>query len=246
MGWKAFWSEIAIVVLGVVIALAANQVVEMLTWRAKVLDGEVRLRRDVEDAFISAAEQHVTAPCIEAQLAALTRNVMESGSTLQPAPVFSDSASPRFVVRAPYRPHRFEVWGALVANGTAPHFSRQRQRAFSRLSNEMAQSRLATDESYRLSGRLMAMAYPIALDASVRLNMLVDLETLRHRNALDMLTSQQRMESIIASFGHSPTAREMEGVDDFLGKSGTVMFCKERGLPLGNWRDVIEQASVRR
>ena len=36
MGWKAFWSEILIVVLGVVIALAANEAVEDRNWRSKV------------------------------------------------------------------------------------------------------------------------------------------------------------------------------------------------------------------
>ena len=45
MGWRAFWSEIVIVVLGVVIALAANEAVQDWAWRNKVKDAEVRLRR---------------------------------------------------------------------------------------------------------------------------------------------------------------------------------------------------------
>ena len=47
MGWKAFWSEIVIVVLGVAIALAANEAVQDWTWRSKVQDAEVRLRDDI-------------------------------------------------------------------------------------------------------------------------------------------------------------------------------------------------------
>ena len=38
MGWRAFWSEIVIVVLGVVIALAANEAVQEWNWRNKVKD----------------------------------------------------------------------------------------------------------------------------------------------------------------------------------------------------------------
>lgn len=43
MGWPAFWSEILIVVLGVVIALAANEAVEEWNWRTRVKDAEARL-----------------------------------------------------------------------------------------------------------------------------------------------------------------------------------------------------------
>ena len=42
MGWPAFWSEILIVVLGVVIALAANEAVEDWNWRHKVEDAPIR------------------------------------------------------------------------------------------------------------------------------------------------------------------------------------------------------------
>jgi hypothetical protein len=68
MGWKAFWSEIVIVVLGVVIALAANESVQNWSWQNKVRDGEVRLQSDMSYLFTVAAEQYVIAPCAEAQL----------------------------------------------------------------------------------------------------------------------------------------------------------------------------------
>lgn len=47
MGWRAFWSEIVIVVLGVVIALAANEAVQEWNWRNKVEDAEARLQGDI-------------------------------------------------------------------------------------------------------------------------------------------------------------------------------------------------------
>ena len=51
MGWKAFWSEIIIVILGVLIALAANEAVQNWNWQNKVHDGENRLRFDVDRSF---------------------------------------------------------------------------------------------------------------------------------------------------------------------------------------------------
>ena len=60
MGWRAFWSEIVIVVLGVVIALAANEAVQDWAWRNKVKDAEVRLRYDITWAFLWEAEKYVS------------------------------------------------------------------------------------------------------------------------------------------------------------------------------------------
>jgi hypothetical protein len=57
MGWKAFWTEIAIVVLGVVIALAANQALEDITWRNKVADAETRLQGDIAWVFLWPANR---------------------------------------------------------------------------------------------------------------------------------------------------------------------------------------------
>ena len=117
MGWRAFWSEILIVVIGVVIALAANEAVENWNWRNKVADGEARLREDTANVFEWSAERYATGPCIDAQLAALIARVMDSGERLDPAPIHT-SLNMRRVLTAPQRPFRFPVWDALVAKTT--------------------------------------------------------------------------------------------------------------------------------
>ena len=86
MGWTAFWSEILIVVLGVVIALAANEAVEQWNWRNKVAEAETRLQGDIAWAFLWSAEKSLSQPCVDAQLAALISTVLESGDTLAPVP----------------------------------------------------------------------------------------------------------------------------------------------------------------
>ena len=126
MGWRAFWSEIVIVVLGVAIALAANQLAEDWSWRNKVADGQARLLGDTERLFVRSAEHYAALPCVYAQLDGLARRVMDSSGTLAPAPLHADPAilsSPTFVLRMPTRPWGLPTWDALVANGTATHFS---------------------------------------------------------------------------------------------------------------------------
>ncbi len=237
MGWKAFWSEILIVVLGVAIALAANEAVEDRSWRNKVAAGQVRLRGDTERIFVRSAEHYATQPCVDAQLDRLARNVMDSGATLKPAPVYSDSTvgtSARFVLRMPTRPWSLPAWEALVANGTATHFSQPWQDRYGGLNDGVAQIRDYRMEANRLIGRLMALSYPTELDASARRDSLVDIETLRRLNASTIVTGSQLMARMLRD-GMAPRP---DAVDAYLKDSGTVMFCKQHGLPLADWRAV--------
>jgi len=240
MGWRAFWSEIVIVVLGVVIALAANEAVQDWTWNNKVADAETRLQGDIAWAFLWAAEKSASQPCIDAQLAAMARNVLESGDELKPMPVVTGM---QFVVRMPNRPYRFPVWDALLADGTASHFSTQRQALFGRISDGMATSRTFEMETRRIGGNLLLMRDPIALDPVVRADLLTNINNLRSLTAIEGLQSKQRMR-VIADAGIAPPDEMVERFLNADGKnpsgadfSGMPHFCITKGLPVGDWRD---------
>jgi len=243
MGWRAFWSEIIIVVLGVVIALVANEAVQDWSWRSKVEDADARLQGDITWAFLWVAEKYVSQPCIDAQLAAMSRNVLESEDTLKPQPVIIANTGVQYVVRMPNRPYRFPTWDALVADGTATHFAPERQAFLGRVSDDMAQARAGETDSRRLMGRLLVMRDPIALDPAVRAELLTNINELRSLTTIEALNSQQRMRRI-ADAGNAPTA---DIVERFLNASGEhpsgndfsciVPFCTARGLPVADWRD---------
>ena len=242
MGWRAFWSEILIVVLGVVIALAANEAVQEWNWRNKVKDAEVRLQGDIAWAFLWAAEKAASQPCVDAQLAAAARNVLESGDTLQPMPVVG-SLNLQMLVRMPNRPYRFPVWDALLADGTASHFATQRQALYGRISDGMAMSRSSEVETRRLGGNLLRMRDPIPLDPVVRADLLADINNLRSLMAYEGLNAKQRMR-VIADAGIAPPDEMVERFLNASGKnvtgadfSGMPYFCKTQGLPIGDWRD---------
>ncbi len=244
MGWPAFWSEILIVVLGVAIALAANEAVDEWSWHNKVEDAEARLQGDVTWAFLWAAEKYASRPCVDAQLAALAGNVLASTATLKPVPVVTNNTlSLSYVVRMPNRPYRFPVWEALLADGTASHFPPQRLAFLGRISDEMLAARSSEAETRSLMGRLMVMRDPIALDPVVRADLLTQINQLRSLTAFEALNAQQRMRRI-ADAGNAPAADMVEVFLNASGKnpsgadfSGMANFCKARGLPLADWRD---------
>ncbi len=242
MGWPAFWSEILIVVLGVVIALAANEAVEEWNWRTRVKDAEARLQGDIAWVFLWSAEKSVTQPCVDAQLAAMSRNVLDSGDTLQPLPV-GTALDRQWVVRMPTRPYRFPTWEALLADGTASHFPPQRQAILGRISHDMVQARAYEAESRGLDGALLVMRDPIALDPMVRADLLTNINRLRSLWGNERLYARQRMR-LIADAGSAPSEAVVELFLNADGKhpsgsdfSGAVPDCKAKELPLADWRD---------
>jgi hypothetical protein len=246
MGWPAFWSEILIVFLGVVIALAANEAVQEWNWRNKVKDAEARLKQDVDLLFLWHAELVTTQPCVSAQLVALGDRVLTSGEVLKPAPTHAFiGAGINTVARMPDRPWVFGTWEALGADGTATHFARERQAAIDLIARGAARLRERGWEGQRLLGRLQVMRDAIPLDPGVRATLLSDIHHLRTLNEGVSRNAGQLMNFIAQAFGSPDAAR----VDAFLhggpesreagSFSGTVAFCKEQGLPLAEWQDVI-------
>lgn len=245
MGWGAFWSEILIVVLGVAIALAASEAVDSWNWRIKVKEAEARLQGDIAWVFLWSAEKSVTQPCVDAQLAAMGRNVLESGDTLRPLPV-GTVLDRQWVVRTPTRPYRFPVWEALLADGTASHFPPHRLAILGRISHDMAQARAYEAQTRDLDGALLVMRDPIALDPVVRADLLTNVNRLRSLSGTERLYARQRMR-MIADAGNAPSEAVVERFLNAEGAhpagsdfSGVVHFCKSHGLPVADWRDYRE------
>lgn len=238
MGWKAFWSEILIVILGVLIALAANEAVQNWNWQNKVRDGEARLLPDMAYLFSLSAEQVVIAPCVEAQLTALSQKLVQSGKTWAPVTVhIDDGYNTRWVVRIPNRTLSFAIWDALVADGTAARFPQDRQATYGMIGARIKRTQNQSDEANQLARRMLALGHPMALSDDTRRYFLVMTEEMRSLMTLNTIGASQRI-AAIAEFGSAPEARQVE---DYLKESGTVEFCKANGYPLADWRDVLKQ-----
>src|SRR5215469_12605016 len=63
-----FFSEISVIVVGVLIALALEQGVESLDWSHKVAQAEVRLAADLKDDSSFATQYAILKPCADAYL----------------------------------------------------------------------------------------------------------------------------------------------------------------------------------
>lgn len=237
---RSYLAEIAVIVVGVLVALGAGELVDGWNWQRKVAAGEIKLKREAEDNFQYAAEQVVIAPCLQRQLEVLRSRLLASGEVLDPAPVYSDSSF-TFVYRMPSRPYGTSAWEALNSDGTATHQDDFRLQLYSALYTQIADLGARQRLASVLDARSMMLSTAIPLDPATRATMLGDLMEQSGRARLQSLVAAQVM-GAMRDLGQAPPAL---GVDEFLFKeSGTVKFCRAHELPLADWRKVLAEQEV--
>ena len=72
-GWREFTGEVGIIVLGVLIALGAEQVVQSFTWQRDVRDFRAAVDTEIEFDLAASEYRIRQAPCLERRLSELAR-----------------------------------------------------------------------------------------------------------------------------------------------------------------------------
>ena len=62
--WRDFLSEVGVVVIGIVIALSGEQILEAIHWKHKVEAAEQDLRTELADSLSYALEQQEMSKCV--------------------------------------------------------------------------------------------------------------------------------------------------------------------------------------
>jgi len=75
-GWRAFVGEVGIIVLGVLIALTAQQAVENWQWREEVAAERASLLQEANDMLGAIATRNAQVPCVDRRLAEI-RTILE-------------------------------------------------------------------------------------------------------------------------------------------------------------------------
>ena len=124
-------SELVVIVIGVMMALGAEQGVEALHWRHQVAAGEEELKdpftREVRNAAIRAAQR----PCVTQRLAEL-KSILQRAEDSGRLPPLGALAHP------PESAWTVGTWDALVAAGTLAHMPQQKMLAYTRVHQETA------------------------------------------------------------------------------------------------------------
>jgi hypothetical protein len=125
-GWRALAGEIGIIVMGVLIALSAEQFAEFVRDRAQVRHGEEALSDNFGRFVTYTAELDAYAPCITARSAQL-RQLIDRSSVAHRLP----NVGPIPQVEA--RPWQIDTYDAMVASQAITHVAHGQAILYSRI-----------------------------------------------------------------------------------------------------------------
>lgn len=108
--------EIGVIVIGVVIALGAEQLVENLNWRHEVSEARELLGDELSQSMARSIERVRLEDCLENRLDKLS-NIIDQASRTGALPPTALAGNP------PVTEWPSEVWRSVIASQTATHFS---------------------------------------------------------------------------------------------------------------------------
>jgi hypothetical protein len=117
--WRELLKEIGIIVIGVVIALSAEQVVDTIHWMRQVSAGEDVLKGAFVEKAKYAALRDVQSDCIAKRLAFLSAILQRASEDGKLPPIGA-------IGHPPFTPWSIGSWDGLVASQTISHLPRQK------------------------------------------------------------------------------------------------------------------------
>ncbi len=229
-GWREFAGEVGIIVIGVLIALAAQQLAETIHWQRVASAGRASVGEEMEAQFFAASEMAIAKPCIDRQLQLLEAAVLAPGP-YRPVPSYSEGPL-TYSLRAPSRSWSDHIWESVSSDGTAAHFDRKTRLGLAAFYGLVDYLREHNSEADSLRLRLAALSHPIQPDAATRAGIVADIEQARGIYEIMSLVSNQLVGQGEA-IGFRPQASSLRADD-----SGTLEFCRAHHLPLGEVRPV--------
>ncbi|MCL6684305.1 hypothetical protein [Sphingomonas alba] len=226
-GWRQFAGEVGIIVVGVLVALAAQQIVEDLSWQRRANLATEALREEVADHYFYSVEIVMAQPCIDRLLALLEAELRKDSP--RPATVYSDDLFRQFVYRAPTRTWSENKWASIVSEGVASHLAKDLRVILGEHYAQVTYMRDNNRTADQLGWRLGILGQPIEFDAGTRVRLSEAIAEARGRFSTMRLVGNQIIGSVQAM---KLTPAEADLAEE-IRQSGTLKFCRAHGLPIG-------------
>jgi len=227
-GWREFAGEVGIIVVGVLIALGAEQVVERIHLQTQTHHARESLKAEIADSYTDAFERRLVHTCLNGQIDRMESAILGSSSVMKPMPLYKQGSLGLFVYRAPSRPWGDSVWQNVRAEDVFANLPEDTRTYLTSYYTQLAYMQRMNDEEDNVVGTAMVLGKPVPLDASVKANLIEQLENERRRNDLMDLIASQMMHAADEDDA-KPDAKTLTEMGR---QSGTVKFCNAHGLPV--------------
>jgi hypothetical protein len=175
-GWREFAGEVGIIVIGVLIALSAEQVVEALHWRSNVAQAREDLGTELQGDLFNAEERARLETCIDGRLDQIDELIdhpparpwkLLPGHNLVPIHVWSSSG-----------------WDSAVADGAVAHMSRRERARYAFVYSYVRGMHAIVLEEYPVSIELRMMEHGGPLSEASQDRLRADVARVRGYNHL--------------------------------------------------------------
>ena len=221
-GWNAVAWELAIVVLGVVIALGAQEAAETLRWQEEVRRTEDTLTTEIAQSIVHASERQMVKRCLSDRLADLVGKVSANKGPWSGESMRLDQRANAvrtivpFAYRTPNRPWSGNVWEAAQNGGIFNHMPRDRVAAFSTVYARMESLRKVNELEQQTFPQLLYLSFDSQFDAAARQQTLAALGRLDWLNGTILLDSRMLIDEVRPmrlDFSRTNLKRDIEDVE---------------------------------
>jgi hypothetical protein len=191
-GWREFVGEVGIIVLGVLIALGAGQLVDAWQWQQQVTQSDDLFREEMDAATSNAYMHLAVGPCLESRLDVIAATLHESGAAWRATSEqlnWRAAGVPQPSSQTPYRGSSgfsqitTEAWANALASGTVNHIPLVQGLMLSRAYSSARQLMDDEREERKAVAKLEPLTADESLDAGRRIEILADLSEIRRINA---------------------------------------------------------------
>ena len=194
-GWREFLGEVGIIVIGVGIALGAEQMVSTWHWQREVSDSDRRISRDLGEDLVNAYERLAINTCLQPRLAELRDELLKDQANWpgSRANFAKDLYNPGFpsVYRTPNRTWSRAAWETASNGETLGHFGAERVTQFANLFDAASTLERGQAEEAETAASLGDLAFPGPISATERRANLKLVAKLDALNARIMFESRQ-------------------------------------------------------
>lgn len=181
--WREFLKEVGIIVLGVLIALGAEQTAEWFHWRYEARQAENHLRQDATTVLYDMVERLEIQKCQDRRLVLMRDRLLASGAEWTAMAPFYTSGPPAGSTYAhPMRRWPTVAWSNAVANTAATHLPDEEQNHYAEIF--AAAAREANDQAaeHEDFSELNVLGLSLTLTPDQKVNFLRIIEAERARN----------------------------------------------------------------
>ena len=214
-GWAALRWEIAVVFVGVVLALGAQQLADALYWQGQAEQAKRAIEAELLEHEVDSYERLIVEPCLTRQLRALHSRLASHRGEWRGSPMLTrqelNETTTKLAIPTGYRaPARFwskEAWERAQATGAVNHLPDALVATYAQIYTRSLRNKLIEENERAAAARLSALAIDGPIESSSRIMLLEAIAPTDQANSTVVNDARQNLERLRIALADVPRER---------------------------------------